>query len=312
MDVGIRKMKKSIISFILIICLVLSLSSCRKDERLLNRTYGENSTTPISLSERQTIIASPSIKLIYVYDSKCETCQKILSEMNELSLDESLKIYAFDLDNTGLDVTSPSLEIYDGNNLVKRITKTSDLSRKERILSDIRKYVSITSLREVISLDELNTLMNSSKALVLYQISGCTDCIQMDERFLNDYVKKDEGDGTPIYLVNLSTFPYNERYSYQEFKDYVGLSNKNNNLGYGKGFVPSFVLYELGKIEGEAVFYNDQINFDSGKERYTILDSYYDDSPYINSNFYSMEEYYRKTSKFYEKKVLALLKIVDE
>ena len=63
-----------------------------------------------------------------------------------------------------------------------------------------------------------------------------------------------------------------------EFKNEFGLSNVNNPLGHGVGYVPTLQYYEDGEIKDMAVYFNDGEYTLEGDGSYsiTINNSYYE------------------------------------
>lgn len=139
-------------------------------------------------------------------------------------------------------------------------------------------------------LDSLFLESPVSSFLVYFGRKSCGDCSYIDRNFLYSYNKEERN--TSYYLdcdaVGIRFASEEDKKNgnvgsiWQDFKDEYGLSAKyNEELGYGGGFVPSFVLYNKGRsevakaalIRDMIVTFNDEIKEENGK--YTLSDSFF-------------------------------------
>jgi len=95
---------------------------------------------------------------------------------------------------------------------------------------------------------------------------------------------------------------------WQSFKDEYGLSNVNNTLGHGVGYVPTFQYYQNGSIKEMMVYFNDGEYIQNSDGSYSVIinSSYYDDNPYIDQTI-NHSEYKEKLTPFYNNKLKEFL-----
>lgn len=147
-------------------------------------------------------------------------------------------------------------------------------------------------------LDDLFEESGTPSFLVYFGRESCGDCSYIDKNFLYTYNKEERN--TSYYLdcdeVGIR-FESEEAKKegkvgaiWQTFKDDYGLSEKyNEELGYGQGYVPSFILYNKGKKEDRKaslirdmiVTFNDEVKGENGK--YTLSNSFYSEERIQNS-----------------------------
>lgn len=147
-------------------------------------------------------------------------------------------------------------------------------------------------------LDSLFEESGTSSFLVYFGRESCGDCSYIDKNFLYTYNKEERNtsyyldcDAVGIRFENESDKKEGKVGSiWQDFKDNYGLSEKyNDELGYGLGYVPSFILYNKGKKEDRkanlvrdmVVTFNDEVKEENGK--YLLSDSFYSETHIQNS-----------------------------
>lgn len=147
-------------------------------------------------------------------------------------------------------------------------------------------------------LDSLFLESPTSSFLVYFGRKSCGDCSYVDKSFLYSYNKEERN--TSYYLdcdeVGIRFESEEDKKNgnvgsiWQDFKNEYGLSAKyNEELGYGEGFVPSFILYNKGQsqdkkaalIRDMVVTFNDEVQEENGK--YVLSDSFYSESRVSNS-----------------------------
>lgn len=97
-----------------------------------------------------------------------------------------------------------------------------------------------------INLNQLNTMLESSKKFVLYYSrKSCPDCTYLERNFLKNYGKTHLTANKLFILdcdvegIRYLNGQYDEA-QFNAFKDQYGLSNTHHDLGYAQGFVPTF------------------------------------------------------------------------
>lgn len=301
-------MKNKTVFLIFFILFSLTVSGCTATNKAyMDRYYSINSSISISLSERQSMINNHESFVVLDYKSGCSTCEQIKLAFDNLAADENIKLYVMDLSGEDTNLDWPAVEIYIDGSREKLEKRTSVLESREKIYTLIKDYFYIT-LKYYIDYEQIDEIINQDKAVVLFEMSGCTDCKAMDELFLNKWMIKNQNKGYKIYTFDTANFS-EDGMTYSQFKDKYGLSvSGNDTFGYLQGFVPTFQYYENGVLEDAVVFYNDQFTIGSEDSIvYTMASSYYSDSPYIGHSYSSIDEYHKKTVSFFAEKVKNLL-----
>jgi len=172
----------------------------------------------------------------------------------------------------------------------------------ERVSMSSMKRVSATNLKEILS-------ASSSALLVYFGRESCSDCAYVESSFLYDYL---EGSHLVSYRVECDAvgIRYQDEEAvengevdeslWQSFKDSYGLSETlNDGLGYGRGFVPSFLVYNPGSASDIAelaidmcVPYN-EVLVANGDGTHVISDSFYSKERLMTSPYFqdSASEY---------------------
>ena len=155
-------------------------------------------------------------------------------------------------------------------------------------------------------LDSLFEESATSSFLVYFGRESCGDCAYVNTSFLFDYNKEHHArsyyldcDEVGIRFENQEDKANGEVGAvWQDFKDNYGLSEaKNEELGYGEGYVPSFIVYNKGDINDGAaalikdmcVTFNDVLEEREG--RYYISDTFYREDRLLSSEaFLALKE----------------------
>ena len=284
---------RKIIRPILLILILLILSSCSNRKPYISRTYGIDEI--VMVNDESEIIDNTYI--IYMFDSKCSSCETILNNINLFIKNESITIYG--IDNY---TDSPVIYIKNGSKSVKAIKKANTLLKYERLSYEIKNSLNIKNIYKVNNYNELKELI-SNDSIIYYSLKGCIDCNKFEELFFNEFLMKND---KTIYNFDINDYP-SELMEYQEFKDVISLSNKNNDLGYKNGFVPAIIKYSGNNVSNYVVIYNDEFYTNPETNKLTLIGSYYSNNPYLNKEFKSMDSYYKKLIKFYSNEVKSLI-----
>lgn len=165
-----------------------------------------------------------------------------------------------------------------------------------------RIHLSDTLLIEKNQLDDLFSSSPDPSFMVYYGRESCGDCSYIDQNFLYAYNKKDH---VTNYYIDCDAVGI--RFDSEEdkkngkvsddwvtFKNEYGLSELyNESLGYGEGYVPSFIVYNRGLIsdgayslvKDMAVSFNDVVIEEGGV--YTVSDSFYSKERLENSECFN-------------------------
>ena len=284
---------RKIIRPILLILIIIVLSSCSSTKPYISKTYNINE---IILVNNESDIKDDTY-ILYMFDSKCSSCENILENLNKFIKNESITIYG--IDNYS---DSPIIYIKNGSKTVKSIKKANTLLKYERLSYEIKNSLKIRNIYKVNTYNDLKELINKNST-IYYSLKGCIDCNKFEELYFNEFLLKNTKE---IYNFDIDNYP-SDLMEYQEFKDLIGLSNKNNPLGYKKGFVPTIIKYHDGNVSDYKVIYNDEFYTNPETNKITLISSYYSNNPYLNKEFKSMDSYYKKLIKFYSDEVESLI-----
>ncbi len=169
---------------------------------------------------------------------------------------------------------------------------------------DKRIHLSDTLMIDKNQLDSLFSDSPNPSFMVYYGRESCGDCSYIDQNFLYTYNKKDHA--TNYYLdcdavgirFDSEEDKKNGKVSeaWEIFKNEYGLSSvHNDSLGYGEGYVPSFIVYNKGLlsdgahtlVKDMAVTFNDTIEEKDGA--YFVSDSFYSKERLENSECFNDE-----------------------
>lgn len=284
---------RKIIRPILLILILIVLSSCSNGKPYISKTYNINETIMV---ENESEINDDTY-IIFMYDSKCSSCINILENINKFIKNESLTIYTIDNYND-----SPIIYIKNGSKTIKTIKKANTLLKYERLSYEIKKCLKIRNIYKVNNYNDLKELINKNST-IYYSLGNCIDCAKFEELYFNEFLIKND---KTIYNYDINDYP-KDLMEYQAFKDEIGLSNKNNPLGYKNGFVPCIIKYSDNNVSNYKVIFNDEFYTNPETNNITIIGSYYSNNPYLNKEFKTIDSYYKKLIKFYSKEVESLI-----
>ncbi len=180
-----------------------------------------------------------------------------------------------------------------------------DFVEYDNFLSWIEKRIRYSDMLAINKkqLDDLFLTSASPSFLVYFGRISCGDCSYIDQHFLYQYNQEDHA--RSYYLdcdeVGIRFETEEDKKgglvsdNWKAFKNDYGLSEVyNTDLGYGEGYVPSFIVYNKGDIKNDkpammvrdmAVTFNDVIEEKDGA--YYIADSFYDPSRLANSECFA-------------------------
>ncbi len=197
--------------------------------------------------------------------------------------------------------------IKDGEVFAQRSTTgvDDDFVEYDNFLSWIEKRVSYSDMLAIskAQLDDLFLTSANPSFLVYFGRASCGDCSYIDQHFLYRY--NQEKRARSYYLdcdeVGIRFDSEEDKKNglvsenWKAFKNDYGLSNVyNTDLGYGEGYVPSFIVYNKGDVSHDkpaamvhdmAVTFNDVI--EKKDDAYFIADSFYDPSRLSNSECFA-------------------------
>lgn len=320
-------MKKflNLISVFVFGILLIAGCSCKKDdESKVSLSIGDMTATTfkdIELSYLDAMIEDDESFVLYVYTS-CTACDAFKPVINGVIKDRNLRIYAIakskitSKHELASIRTAPAVVIYNEGEVFAKAEYDNNqeyFNDKAGFTSFLDKYTYMPTMYYV-SLDQLDQkIANDESFVIYYSRSSCGDCNYLNSNYLKKYLKENvntkhfyviETDAEGIRFTN-GQFDEN---NWIEFKNKYGLSNVNNSLGHGVGYVPSFQYYENGEIKDMMVYFNDGEYVLNNDDTYSIVinASYYDDNPYINQTI-KLSEYHEKVSPFYNEKLKTFL-----
>ncbi len=162
-----------------------------------------------------------------------------------------------------------------GSKIVKQYMSNPVLDSVEALKAEVDKFVRAPDLYYV---DEpfLNDIIKYGETTLVQYIRGtCSDCNYVDPNVLWPYLHLRDLK-TPMYVIDIDYLYQTKDKStdYQDFKNEYRLSDvRDQNFGYGNGYVPTFQYYERGKLLDASVFFNDEIA--RVGEEIKVVNSYY-------------------------------------
>ncbi len=264
----------------------------------------ETQIEPIDLIELNTMVVGEKDFALLVYDpdSTCSCWGKFQGVISPYLEESQVLLYAITIDemagaadNFGLTLTSDaSIGLFkDGELLYEKISKTGDPWSEDpsAFAAWMDERIQPSPFLKV-GLSEVGSFFEADDPfLLMFGRSSCGDCAYVEERVLSDlgFTPK-----RPAYYLDCDEvgIRYDENGDYDEaawtaFKDAYGLSEKESPLGYGLGYVPSWVYYDPGDPsflgEGDyhhaakdmCVYLNDQVASD--EDGYYIASSFYEE-----------------------------------
>lgn len=258
--------------------------------------------------------------LIYEANNTCTCWYRYEESLTRLLKKENLLIYGIDpsefgggKETYGLKYKSgeENLVIFgDGEILNQRSTNGVDdtFVDYENVSTWLMEQIKPSDMLRIkkSQLDSLFEESATSSFLVYFGRESCGDCAYVNTSFLYDYNSKEHA--VSYYLdcdeVGIRFESEEDKAAgkvgsiWQNFKDNYGLSEaKNEELGYGEGYVPSFIVYNKGNVHDGAsalikdmcVTFNDVLEEREG--RYFISDTFYREDRLLNSEaFLALKE----------------------
>lgn len=320
--------------FIIVLC---SSCGCKKQGKVSLQVGDMNSTsyTKITLEEVDSKVEYKENFILYVYKSDCGNCAMFKPILENAIRERHLTVYAIESKNitSGHELRSlkyvPSIVLYEKGKIVFKTdpVKNEDyFSNNLNFLSFLDKYTYMPTLYYINKAQLDEKISNNENFIIYYSRSSCTDCSYLNDNFLREYLNKNinskhfyiietdvEGiryfnGSSPSNLDEASEDEIRAAQQWQSFKDDYGLSNINNILGHGVGYVPTFQYYENGEIKEMMVYFNDCEYIKNEDNSYSVIinNSYYEDNPY-NGQTISYSEYKDKLSPFYNSKLKSFL-----
>ena len=310
-------MKKSfLLSILLCFATVLSACGCKKEGKhekfMAKGIYNAISYVELdTASELQAKIDNEESFVLYLYSSICNNCKEFKSDVLEPFIAETnMEIFAIETSVANLNRvikvnSTPTLVVYNEGLIASKIdpTKSDAFNSVSNLKAYLSKYVYLPQFYYVTKA-QMDSLLSSGESFFLFFESyTCGDCYKFKNESLYPYLQKNTLN-KKFYIYEVSEYRgSSDADVWQKFKDDYGLSNVNNQLGYGVGYVPSIQYIENGAIKDMMVFYNDteKVTHADGTFSYSV--SYYpNESPALTQKYTSYTDYQEKAFSFYNRK----------
>lgn len=330
-------MKKyiGIICGFIFVLLMVAGCGCKKNNKASLGVGDMNATTfvDISLEEVDAKVKADDTFILFVYAHDCDGCKYFKPILNAVIEEKNLIVYGIESSKItkGHALKSlrwtPGLVVYDkGDILVKTEGNESpDYFKDEAgFKTFLNKYTRMPTMY-YISKAQLKEKINSGESFIIYYSrNDCGDCGYMYENYLKNYLYNNP-DTNKFYVIETNAegirwvngvapgsgeekdTPEQKAAAqqWQDFKDEFGLSNAiNTTLGYGVGYVPTIQYYKDGEIKDMVVYFNDMFEA-AGEAGVTIIESYFDDNPYLNKTikYEKYDDYKNTLAPFYNEKM---------
>ena len=280
--------------------LLTSLMACQSDNKSskvklsYGKTYDESATL-LSVKELESRINNEESFLLAMSpgneeDVTCSCWRTFSSIIDDYVKNNDRIVYKCDVYNAkkyGVEPPinqDPGFAIFENGKLKKQYVYTvkntptyfTNKDAFKEFVDDISIepnmiYVDDEKYQEIIAKDE--------QSIVSIVRKGCSDCGYVLPNVFDPFFKENKIDNK-LYLLDIEELDHyhtsseEEKTAYQEYKDSIKLSEKNNALyGYGNGVVPTTFVYKDGEAIDGNVFFNDEVEFKD--EKYYISNSYY-------------------------------------
>ena len=316
----------SLISVVLFFVLIISGCGCSKGKAALS--IGDMSATTyktITMSELEAKIDDNDSFVLYVYSPTCGACEMFKPILEKAIQSRGLIVYAIQYSQIrdGHELSSlkytPSLVVYNKGEVLYKTdpNKNEDyFANKDGVLSFLDKYTYMPTMY-YISREQLRNKIDNDDSFIIYYSDGmCSDCASMYTSYLKRFLL--ENNNTKRFYVietraegvRLTDGEANQE-QWNEFKREYGLSKAGNDtFGYDVGYVPTLQFYQDGELSDMLVYLNDIKETisenDDGTKTIRIVDSYYDDNPFIGQTMINTE-YKSKLTSFYNDKLESFL-----
>lgn len=319
-------MKKitSLMCALMLFLSIISGCSCSKNKASL--AIGDMNASKyvdINFDELDSMKANKESFVLYFHRETCGHCQDFDPIINSVIKKRHLIIYSVDLDYVRMPGDhelrvlegTPSLVVYkDGEILFKTDPSKNDkyFTSGEGFESFLDKYTYMPTMYYISRSDLRNKIDNDESFIVYYSDGECFDCKSMYDNYLKDFLKENT-DTKKFYVietrnegVRLIDGLVNQE-QWNEFKKEFGLSKEGNStFGYDVGYVPTLQYYKDGELSDMLVYLNDiketVSDNEDGTKNIKIVDSYYDDNPFIGKTMLNTE-YKNKVKSFYNNKL---------
>lgn len=305
---------------------IFSMFSCspEKENSLVSITFGKvfdtsvsennfiNHSEKLSYIDLKTLVDNRKnfVVLFHKKDNSCTCWKKYEATLLRYMKANNALIYSFEIENfsenkptfgVNYNNDSETIAIFKEGEIFDQYLRkgaSDDFVEYDNFKSWMNERVSWSSMNYInkAQLDDLFINSPTPQFLVYFSRSSCGDCSYVDSAFLEKYNQIKRANS---YIIDCDTFGIrlnedgstNEE-TWQTFKDDYGLSNKyNTSLGYGSGYVPTFIVYQKGEAKNKSelildmnVTLNDSIVKDG--ENYKITDSFFRKERIAESPFY--------------------------
>ena len=282
-------MKKNL-SISLLFMLSLSLASCENNVSYpVTLSIGENisSNENAQLTEINRYanfknkIESNESFLLVVYDNLgCMCYIDFKNILEDYIFENNLVIYQItdtlleDQNTYGinLDVSYPSLVLFDNGQLAFQENYNADLATSifndfDELNNFLKDKIDMPKIIKLKKEEIEETLHLDEEMIVYFGRESCPDCRSYTSNVLYKYIDETTfKNNIPFYYIDTGMFE--DEQEWKNIKDLYGISDLNNTLGYGDGYVPSIQYRKNKKVVDMDVFLNDL----------------YEELPYYNQN----------------------------
>lgn len=278
------------------------LSSCQTESKLIELERRSDIVEPVSLSydELNEKFTSQDDFALYIHQSGCLSCAAFEPILNSYIGETHAVIYSITTQelNQG-DLISfkytPTFALIKKGKIVSKVDSTSkgkELETSASFRSYLDKYTYLsTALR--ISEAELDGLISgTSRFIIAYTWDSCGDCQSLESLFLKEFREKNPS--YQYYEFELSYY-FSERENSEDplwtdmTKRYLLSREGSEELGYKNGVVPTFQLWDNGKLLDAAVIFNDTLEatVESGGDTTAVkvVSSYFTEAPFVGKTF---------------------------
>lgn len=285
-------MKKLLLFLPLLLCPILSGCNSSNTE-ITQLTYGtliEESIIELSPQEFQTKVSYHENFLMTIYpdNSSCSCWDNFKRYLNQVMKDTTYKIYSYPVSKVEGNQTmkdmggfyellnSPSFYVVKDDKVAFSAKYNSNnplFQSKDGFLSEIKKITRAPKLIEV-NREQLDMKIAEAHATIGFVQANCPDCNYVIPNTLIPYFETHDFTEN-IYIFDIE--PFIGQPEYAEIKrDYYLSDELNPQLGFDRGYVPTFQYYENGQLKDADVYVNDRaLTYDETKQCYHALLTYF-------------------------------------
>ena len=287
-----KKITKFILTFLVASSAAFSGCKKKKEDNRVWLSFGDvhsSETRLITVAKLAEITHAKENFLFVVSTNTCGCWAEFQPVLNSYLSKNKAVCYRIDFSEFELSAATYGLANVSSSTTTFAIfengkVKTTLNTAEDKFMYDESKFTKYMNEQVIlpscyfITKEDVSTIKASGKSAVIYfERSACGDCTELNPGLLRSYIKNHK-DMKKLYVFDCQEYwrasTAEDYQSYLDFKDEMGMSEKNNpTYGYGAGVFPYFQYIENGQYASGSVIFNDTISKQDNK--CVITESFY-------------------------------------